>query len=162
LHFLLGYNSGRYARHAIGVKVKITDGYDPSRRNETIGSDWALITLDNSLGATDLALPILSEPPEDGATVMLGGYQKDHPLVLMADTQCRIVGRFVDASGRLLLRHNCAGTNGVSGAPLLIHRDGRWQIAAIAAGGEMGIAGGAAVALVSLRSTIDGSDFSSP
>ena len=65
-------------------------------------------------------MPILSDLPEDGAKLMLGGYQQDHPLLLIADTQCHIDGRFVDVSGRLLLRHTCAGTGGVSGAPLLI------------------------------------------
>ena len=59
---------------------------------------------------------------------MLGGYQQDHPLVLMADTQCRIVGRLVDAGGRLLLRHNCTGTRGVSGVPLLIEKGGKWSL----------------------------------
>jgi protease YdgD len=78
---------------------------------------------------------------------MLGGYQKDHPLLLMADPQCQIIGRFFDPSGRLLLRHNCAATNGTSGAPLLINRDGGWQIAAIEVAAEKGIAGGVAAVL---------------
>jgi hypothetical protein len=55
-------------------------------------------------------LPIIDQSPEVGSTVMLGGYQQDHPLVLMADTECRIDGRASDASGGLMLRHNCMGT----------------------------------------------------
>ena len=35
----------------------------------------------------------------------------------------------------------------MSGAPLLMERGGRWQVAAIEVAGEMGIAGGAAVVL---------------
>jgi protease YdgD len=76
---------------------------------------------------------------------MLGRYQQDHPLLLMADLQCQIIGRSIDSSDRLVLRHNCAGTNGVSGAPLLIYRDRRWQVAALDVAGEIGITGGAAV-----------------
>jgi len=147
LHFLVGFTGGRYAGHAIGIGVKIADGYDPGRPKETVGSDWALVSLDKSLGLAGRVLSILSEPPENGAKVVLGGYQKDHPLLLMADAQCRIVGRFVDAAGHLLLRHNCAATNGASGAPLLINRGGKWQIAAIEVAGETGIAGGAAAVL---------------
>jgi V8-like Glu-specific endopeptidase len=49
LHFLIGYSGGRYAGHAIGIRVKAADGYDPSRPKETIGSDWALVFLDKSL-----------------------------------------------------------------------------------------------------------------
>jgi protease YdgD len=145
LHFLIGYTGSRFAGHAIGIGLKIADGYDPGRPKETVGSDWALVSLDKSLGSADRVLSILREPPENGERVMLGGYQQDHPLVLMADTQCRIVGRSVDAGGRLLLRHNCAGTHGTSGAPLLIDRGGIWQIAAIEVAGETGAGGAAAV-----------------
>ena len=147
LHFLIGYNGSRYAGHAVGVSVKIGAGYDPRRPKETIGSDWALVSLDKSLGSEDRILPIVSDLPEDGTSVMLGGYQQDHPLLLMADTRCRIDGRFIDPSGRLLLRHNCAGTQGVSGAPLLIDRGGRWQVAAIDVAGETGSNHGVAVVL---------------
>jgi V8-like Glu-specific endopeptidase len=147
LHFLIGYTGNRYAGHAIAISVKTGDGYDPGRPRETIGSDWALVSLEQSLGSPDRILPILSRggPPKNGENVMLGGYQRDHPLLLMADPQCQIVERSVDVSGRLVLRHNCAGTNGVSGAPLLIYRDGRWQVAAIDVAGEIGITGGGAV-----------------
>jgi len=124
--------------------VKVADGYDPSRPRETLGSDWALVFLDRPLGSAERILSILSEPPENGAKVVLGGYQKDHPLLLMVDAQCRIVGRFVDTRDRLLLRHNCTATSGASGGPLLIDRDGRWQIAAIDVAAETGIAGGVA------------------
>jgi len=147
LHFVVGYNSGRYAAHAVGINAQIGDGYDPTRPKETIGSDWALVFLDKSLGSPDRILPISPEPPENGATVMLGGYQQGHSLVLMADPQCRILGRFVDASGRLLLRDNCLGTNGVSGGPLLINTGGKWQVAAIEVAGDLGFGGGAAVVL---------------
>jgi protease YdgD len=147
LHFLIGYHSSLYAGHAVGTRLKIGDGYDPIRPKETIGSDWALVSLDKSLGSADRVLPMLNDVPEDGASVMLGGYQQDHPLLLTADTQCRIGGRFVDTSGRLLLRHSCAGTRGASGAPLLIDRGGRWHVAAIEVAAEVDLAGGAAVVL---------------
>ena len=65
--------------------MKIADGYDPGRPKETVGSDWALVSLDKSLGSEGRVLSILSEPPENGAKVVLGGYQKDYPLLLMAD-----------------------------------------------------------------------------
>jgi protease YdgD len=151
LHFLIGYDGSRYAGHAVGVGIKVADGYDSSRPKETIGSDWALVCLDKSLGSPDRLLPILSEPAENGANVTLGGYQQDHPFVLMGDPQCRIVGRLVDASGHLLLRHNCTGINGASGAPLMIKTGGNWHLAAIEVAGETGIAGGVAVVPIAPR-----------
>jgi protease YdgD len=151
LHFLIGYNGSRYAGHAIGVKVETGLGYDPSQPNATVGSDWALITLDTRLGSADRLLPIIDQPPELGSTVMLGGYQQDHPLVLMADTECRIVGRATDASGRPLLRHNCTGTRGDSGAPLLIEQGGKWYTAALDVLAQLGVASGFAVVLDEAR-----------
>ena len=147
LHFLIGHNGSRDAGHAVGVSIKIGVGYDPRRPKETIGSDWPLVSLDKSLGSEDRILPIVSNLPEDGTNVVLGGYQQDHPLLLMVDTQCQIDGRFVDATGRLVLRRNCTGTHGVSGAPLLIDRGGIWQVAPIDVAGETGSAHGVAVVL---------------
>ena len=109
LHFLIGHNGSHDAGHAVGVSIKIGAGYDPRRPKETIGCDWALVSLDKSLGSEDRILPIVSNLPEDGTNVVLGGYQQDHPLLLMVDTHCQIDGRFVDATGRLVLRHNCTG-----------------------------------------------------
>ena len=147
LYFPIGHNGSRDAGHAVGVSIKIGAGYDPRRPKETIGSDWALVSPDKSLGSEDRILPIVSNLPEDGTNVVLGGYQHDHPLLLMVDTQCQIDGRFVDATGRLVLRRNCTGTHGVSGAPLLIDRGGIWQVAPIDVAGETGSAHGVAVVL---------------
>jgi protease YdgD len=147
LHFLIGFSAGGYAGHAVGARVETGSGYDPHRPQESMGSDWALIFLDKPLGSPDRILPILAEPPEIGDLVMLGGYQQDHPLVLMADIRCRIDGRLVDAGGQLLLRHDCAATGGASGAPLLIRRGGRWYIVAIDVAAGIDNAGGAAIVL---------------
>jgi protease YdgD len=146
VHFLIGYSGGRYAGHAIGVKIETGPGYDPGRAEATMGSDWALVSLDTKLGSADRVLPIVSGSPPVGSYVMLGGYQQDHPLVLMADTECRIIERLVDANGRHLLRHNCAGTGGVSGAPLLTEKGGKWYVAGIDSAAQTGVASGVAVA----------------
>jgi protease YdgD len=145
LHFLIGYSGSRYAGHAIGVKIETGPGYDAGRPEATMGSDWALISLDTRLGSADRVLPIMGESPQVGSYVMLGGYQHDHPLVLMADTECRIIECLVDPSGRHLLRHNCAGTGGVSGAPLLTEKGGRWYVAGIDIAAQTGVASGIAV-----------------
>jgi protease YdgD len=151
LHFLIGYNGSLYAGHAVGIKVETGPGYDPVRRMETIGSDWALISLGTKLGSADRILPIIGERPELGSTVMLGGYQQDHPFVLLADPECRIVGHVVDVSGRSLLRHNCTGTGGVSGAPLLIEKGGKWYAAGVDVAAKLGVASGLAVVLDEVR-----------
>jgi protease YdgD len=154
MHFLIGYDGSRYAGHAIGVKLETGPGFrdDPVNPSATAGSDWALISLDTRLGSADRILPIIDHPPGVGSTVMRGGYQQDHPLVLMADTGCQILGSATDGDGRPLIRHNCTGTRGVSGAPLLVEHAGKWFVAGVdVLAAERGAAGGYAVVLDEAR-----------
>ena len=151
LHFLIGYDGGRYTGHGVGVKIETGPGYDPIRPYETIGSDWVLVSLDTRIGVPDRILPMSSEPPEIGSPVMLGGYQQDHPLLLMADTECRIIGRETDARGQLLLQHNCTGTSGDSGAPLLMEKAGKWYTAGVDVAAKRGVASGLAVIIDEAR-----------
>jgi protease YdgD len=147
LHFLIGYDSGNYAGHAVARTIVTGPGYDPLKPRETLGSDWALLTLDKPLGTPDRVLAIRTAPAQTGAIVTTGGYSQDHPLLLTVDPECRIVGQAKDAAGRPLLHDNCTGTHGASGAPVLIHEGGVWRIAAMGVAAEMGVASGVAVVL---------------
>jgi hypothetical protein len=42
-----------------------------------MGSDWALISLDTSLGSSDRVLPMIGELPETGSRIVLGGSSAD-------------------------------------------------------------------------------------
>lgn len=146
MHFLIGYKSGSYVGHAVGRRIERGIGYDPQHPEQTRGSDWALIVLEKPLGGGGRILSLAVATPQIGSRVMLGGYSQDYPHILMADTACRIVGRIADAAGHPLLRDDCTGGSGVSGAPLLIKKDGGgWSVAAIAVAAEMGTASGIAV-----------------
>jgi protease YdgD len=143
LHFLIGYNGDDYAGHAIGVRLVTGPGYDPLRPDRTRGSDWALLTLAARLGTPDRVLALADGPPPVGAKIMIGGYSQDHPLVLMDDPDCRIVGRAADGGGRPLLVDDCAATRGVSGAPALVADGKGWRVGGIyvaaAAKAQLGI-----------------------
>jgi protease YdgD len=79
-------------------------------------------------------LPLLRDAPTPpGTPLMFGGYQRDRPEALLADTACRALGHERRPGGHTLLVHDCAGTHGASGAPLLARgRDGRWGVAGVA------------------------------
>jgi protease YdgD len=145
-HFLVGYSGERMAGHARGVRYVIGPGYDP-RDPTTRGADWALLTIDHPFGADDRILPLLEHAPPQGASVMLGGYSADHPYILTADSDCRILGFAADHAGHPLIHHDCATSRGVSGAPLLLQENGKWQVAGVEVMAEMGKAEGYAVAL---------------
>ena len=76
MHFLIGYDRGLYASQAVGVKIKTAPGYDPGRPSETIGSDWALITLDTRLGSADRILPMLASRLRSGVPSCLAAINK--------------------------------------------------------------------------------------
>ncbi len=151
VHFLLGYHLGGWAAHARAAAYRIGEGYDPAARRPA-GADWAVLTLERTVGAPDRVLPLLREAPAPRMPLALAGYQQDRPEALLADTACRVLGLGRDAAGLPLLLHDCAGTRGASGAPLLARdAEGRWAVAGIASAAAAALALGAAVPAGAIR-----------
>jgi protease YdgD len=155
VHFLLGYRLGTWAAEGRVAAIRLGRGYDPATRAPG-GSDWAVLTLERPLAGVppDHVLPLLRQapPPPPRSPLMLGGYQQDRPEVLLADTDCRVLGLRAEASGQPMLMHDCAGTRGASGAPLLARGpDGRWVVAGVASSMALDMAMGAAVPAASVE-----------
>ncbi len=149
VHFMLGYHLGRYAAHARVVSYSLGPGFRPAPPGPG-GADWAVLVLDRPVGTPGRILPLLRDPPAPRSPLMLGGYQRDRPEVLMADTGCRFLG-LQRSGGQPLLVHDCAGTRGVSGAPLLARGpDGHWAIAGVASSVAADLALGRAVPAASV------------
>ncbi|MFH5926368.1 trypsin-like serine peptidase [Roseomonas sp. SXEYE001] len=150
VHFLLGYRQGAWRARARAVALTIGPGFDARTRSPR-GADWALLTLDAPISPAEGSLPLMTGFPPNGTPLMLGGYQQDRPELLMADDDCRVLG--VLRHGRhLLLAHDCAGTRGSSGAPLLARTpDGGWAVAGAAVAAARRDARGLAVPATTLR-----------
>jgi len=136
VHFVVGYAFGVFAGHARVVAYRVADG-----------ADWAALRLDAPLGAGGRVLPLLPRPLEPGAAVALGGYDRDRAEVMTADLACHVIAQ-VGTS----LRHDCAGTSGTSGAPLL-YRDpaGTWWVAGLQVAAVVGQVGGMALGAGTLK-----------
>jgi hypothetical protein len=108
-------------------------------------SDWALVSLNAPIGAGRV-LPLLRETPPAGSILALPGFQRDDPGALLVDPACRYLGlRRIEGEG-VMLAHDCAGTTGSSGGPLLLRgADGRFAIIGVQSKGILGRAGGLAV-----------------
>jgi len=133
VYVLAGYERGRFTGLARAQTYRIAPG-----------NDVAEIILDRPL-----ANPVLgfAWAPPPGTPAMLGGYNQDRNEIIEADTRCRIL-----SDNGLLVRHDCEGTHGTSGAPLLVRgSDGIWQIGGIQTAAFVGQRGGIAVAMASLR-----------
>ena len=158
VHVLAGYSHGDYAGHARATSLEIGPGFalgaDQQRASSApVDADWAVLTLDAPLGTADRVLPLQRELPSPGTPAMLGGYEQDRAQVIFADTTCAVVGPVRDPSGRVLLRHSCAGTRGVSGAPLLARKPGgSWAVVGVASTAAVGTSGGYAVPVAAITS----------
>jgi len=145
VHVLSGYDHGVYAGHARAVSIEVGAGFGMLPGLRPIASappaaDWAVLTLDGPIGTPDRILPVLREALPAGTAVMLGGYEQDRAQVMVADLECRLVASDV------MLRHDCAATRGVSGAPLLARGpDRKWAVIGVASLAALGGAGGEAV-----------------
>ncbi|MDN3567785.1 trypsin-like serine peptidase [Paeniroseomonas aquatica] len=150
VHFLLGYDRGSHLGHAEVTGFRVGDGYLPGGGGPA-AADWAVLTLDRPLGTPDRLLPLLETAPAPRAALALGGYQQDRPEVILADSACRLLG-FAAAGPAGMLVHDCAGTRGVSGAPLLARgADGSWAVAGVASTAVLRVAMGAAVPAAAVR-----------
>ncbi|MGG5821167.1 trypsin-like serine peptidase [Falsiroseomonas sp. HW251] len=131
VHFLLGYERGSFNAVSRVGSYRVGQGFEPGRG--PMGADWAVLQLLEPIGTPDIVLPLWREAPAPRTPVMLGGYQQDRPEVIMADTACRVLGLGREPSGSVVLVHDCAGTRGASGAPLLARSpDGtRWMVVGI-------------------------------
>lgn len=144
VHFLLGYDRGAYAGHARVVAFRIGPGYEPERGPASAGADWAALVLDAPLGTADRVLKLATTLPAPGATLLLGGYGQDRAERIDADLHCALAGLGRDGAGRTVFLHNCSGTRGTSGAPVIVRDGDGWaaigvQVAAVA-GESRGIA----------------------
>ena len=158
VHVLVGYSHGDYAGHARATSLEIGRGFavGPDQQAAPLApldADWAVLTLDEPLGTADRVLPLVRDLPPPGTPTMLGGYEQDRAHVIVADTACTVVGPVRDPGGRVLLRHSCAGTRGVSGAPLLARMPGgSWAVVALASTAGVDTSGGYAVPVAAITS----------
>jgi protease YdgD len=135
LHVLFGYERGEFIEHTLVTEVIHADSYDPLRPREEYAADWAILVLAADAPPQAPPLVVSESPPPPGTAVVLGGYSQDKAQIITADTACMVLGTDRTTKGPVLI-HDCNGTRGTSGSPLLTLRDGDWQVVGIAVAGS--------------------------
>ena len=130
LHFLAGYAKGQ----SLGVSeieaFEVAPLYRPGVQETTGGNsanDWALLTLKQDLGSKVGYFGLSETALAVGDRVTQVGYSKDHQHAPTANLACGVERAL--ASGLIL--HNCDAVSGDSGSPLLVWRNGVFQVAGI-------------------------------
>jgi len=151
VHVLVGYDRGSYTRHAVAASFTTAAGYDPSAGPAAGVLDLAAVRLAQPVAAVDRTLSLVDGPLPLGTPLMLGGYGQDRAEAILADAACAVQGYAGEGAAAMLV-HDCEGTRGTSGAPVLT-RDagGTWRVAGVQATGRIGGAGGTAVPAAAIR-----------
>ncbi len=133
IQFAAGWRAGKNAAIRYGEEIILAGLSDDKPR--ALAQDVALIVLDVPIDG-DVVQPLaLAAPNASTDNYSLIGYRRDVPDVIRRNDACDLKGK---QGAVLLLR--CRVVSGNSGAPVLLQRNGEWQIAAVmAAQGRGGI-----------------------
>lgn len=127
LHVLFGYQRGRYRWHRRVARVAVGPGYDGAKPGPE-AADWARLTL--AAGVPVAPLPRFAGRVAAGLPVALAGYNQDREEVLMADPACHVL-RVAQDRGSTFVIHDCEGTRGTSGGPLLTRGARGWAVVGV-------------------------------
>ena len=142
VHVLVGYADGAFTQHMVAASYRLGDGFDV-----------AVLAL--SATVPGKALELADGPVATGTRLMLGGYGQDRAERISADADCTALGYQRGGDGRVMLAHDCAGTRGTSGAPLLMQMpSGAWRVAGIQVTGTIDDAGGSAVPAAAIQAML--------
>ncbi|WP_284223821.1 trypsin-like serine peptidase, partial [Brevundimonas denitrificans] len=129
-HFVAGYDKGRYAGHARGLRYRTAFAALPDLSVQPLprDKDWAVLTLDKPLGKTfgfaEAARRRLSEDALATADLVQAGYSRDYSHILTVHEKCRITHTArLDKGQAPIYFHQCDATNGDSGSPIFV-KDG--------------------------------------
>lgn len=139
LHVLLGYERAQYRWHRLVARFTFGPGFDGTKGGAQPG-DWARLELTEAVPV--MPLPLLDAGVGPGIAVALAGYNQDRAELLMADLACHVLRIAVLPGDARFLVHDCAGTHGTSGGPLLTKGEAGWAVIGInvAAGKEANLA----------------------
>ena len=144
IHILLGYSGGGFTRHIVPDAVILPRG--ASAAGSPHGADFALLHFAPPAVRT---LPLDATAVAPGTALLLAGFNQDRIERMAVDPACHALG--VSAGETPVLGHNCAGTHGTSGGPLLVGDDAAgYRVAGIQVAGWDG-AGGVAVPAATIR-----------
>jgi len=139
VHVLFGYERAQYRWHRRVVRFAVGPGFEATRRGPP-SADWARLELSEAVPV--LPLPLFDGGLSAGMMVALAGYNQDRAQLLLADLACQVLRVAASGGGTTLVAHDCEGTRGTSGSPLLARREGGWAVVGIniAAGRDANLA----------------------
>lgn len=137
LHFVAGYQRDEFLIHSKVARYQVSDRFDVADRADPSATvhDWALLTLEESIGQTAgwLGLMALNSATlqtlvSDNRQIVQAGYRSGRAHAISANPGCRVLQRFAGGHG---LVHDCTVYHGDSGSPLLLFADDQVHVIAM-------------------------------
>lgn len=131
LHFLPGYRMGSYLLTQVVASVRLDPSLamDERGRPRDSAMDWAVLTLKAAIPPSKELQPIPPARRDEiaaaapGHPMVRAGYSQDRPHLPTA-APCKLLGR----AGPRIIRHDCDGTRGDSGSPIMIQTAAGWRV----------------------------------
>ncbi len=139
VRFYAGLQAGRYQAMATATEIVVAPGYTARARPDgDVRDDWAFVVLDQPIGAATGTIPVYALRSDDlyylaqnsWGRVDQAGYSSDRPEGLTGHLDCRIENYHTAG----WVEHNCDTVPGDSGSPLIVERDRRHYVVAVASG----------------------------
>lgn len=115
VHFVLGYDRGRYAFQTVARAIRMDPAQDGTRSLEAAPRDWALLDLAEPAPDTIEPLALSDDLPRVGSRLTAGGFGQDRAYALTVADDCRAQW----GGGDALIVARCAIVPGYSGGPLV-------------------------------------------
>ncbi len=134
LHFVAGYSRGDFIAHLRVDGVTVSPEYDPldPENPDNMVHDWAIVTVHETNDLRPIPWQMLdpaSASEVAGDSLVRAGYSQDRAHMLAGHQGCGVVAWEDD-----LMLHNCDGTRGDSGSPILFQRFGHATIVGLNVG----------------------------
>ena len=134
LHFVAGYSRGDFVAHMRVDDVAVSPNYDPMRPEDpaNLVHDWAIVTVHESSDLRPIPWQMLDPRGSyelTASALVRAGYSQDRAHMLAGHQGCSVVSWEDD-----MMLHDCDGTRGDSGSPVLFQRFGQFTIVGLNVG----------------------------
>jgi len=128
VHFLAGWRKGWAAAYRRASRIVVHENYDYGDANspERVGTDIALIELENPIRASVVTPFVWDDRPEPGAAVTVVSYAQERSEVPAVQERCFVLARQSD-----ILILSCDVNSGASGAPIFVQGEDGPRIVSI-------------------------------
>jgi len=115
VHFVLGYDRGRFTFQTIARGIRMDPAQDDARTLQAASRDWALLDLAEPAPSSIEPMPLAADLPATGEAFFAAGFGRDRAFALTVAADCRTLA----TPDTRLITASCGIIQGYSGGPMV-------------------------------------------